>query len=210
MDEHDPRQTRRRHFPNGAELLKDPFSEVTRRHRRSLVTVSSLAIVVTATGWYPTEWLVAGLTFTATDRGAFLWLLAATILYLLISFMSYVWPEQLYANAAVRTWTEAARDEPGIPWQIALPSFIVRYTIDLVTPLVIAIAALVCIFWVGLSPSTADTLGAVVTWLARILVVAALIVAVAMLVGLFGDIVYGAFRRNVRRLRELASTRRPS
>jgi hypothetical protein len=136
-------------------------------------------------------------------------LLAATVLYLLISFISYVWPEQLYANAAVWTWTEAAEGEPGIPWQIALPSFMSRYAVDLITPLLIATAALVCILWMGLAPSTTDMLAVGVTWIARILAVLALALAVLMMVGLFADIVSEAFRNNVRRLRELMS-RHPS
>lgn len=208
MNAQKPRPGSQRNFPSGAELLKDPFSEPTRRHRRALVTVSSLAILITVTGWYPTQLSAAGLTLSAADRVTLLWVLAATVLYLLISFISYVWPEQMYANAAVWVWTDAAKDEPGVPWQIALVSFMARYTVDLILPLLIATIALVCLLWVAIAPSSADTLAAVVTWIARILAVLALAVAVFMMGGLFAEIVSDVFRRNVRRLRDLASRRR--
>jgi hypothetical protein len=64
----------------GAEILKEHFSENTGRHRRNLVAVSTLSIIITMTGWFPTEISSLGLNIDLSDKQIIIWGLIISIL----------------------------------------------------------------------------------------------------------------------------------
>jgi hypothetical protein len=167
--------------PKGAEILKEPFGENTRGHRKSLVAVSAISIFISLTGWFPTEISAIGLKIGIQERVVFLWGLIISIFYFLASFLIHFWPEAVYRDARIYSHCQIDDEQVGFPWQIALVSYAARNPIYLIFPLLISGIALVCLFWISLSPGTSSILAKCVLWAARVFTVGFMIYVGAVL-----------------------------
>ncbi len=154
--------------PRGAEILKEPFGENTTKHRKSLVAVSAISIFISLTGWFPSEISTIGLKIGIHEKVIVLWGLIITIFYFLISFLIHFWPESVYRDARIFSYYQMDDEQIGFPWQLALVSNAARNTIYFIFPLIISGIALICLFWVALSPGTSSVLAKGVLWIARI------------------------------------------
>lgn len=183
--------------PRGAEILKEPFGETTTRHRKSLVAVSTIAIFVSLTGWFPSEISAIGLRIGIAEKSIVLWGLIISVLYFLVSFLIHLWPESVYRDARIYSYYQMDDEQIGFPWQLALMSYAARNAIYLVLPLLISAIALICLVWVALSPSTSATLSEVVLWTARAFSILLMIFALGILIGFTIEVVpslLGMFR----------------
>ncbi len=73
----------------GGVLLRDPLTETTRKERRALLGVSTVALAVALTGFVPEKIENFGITLTPGRRGALLWLMASVVVYFLSAFVAY-------------------------------------------------------------------------------------------------------------------------
>lgn len=154
--------------PRGAEILKEPYGENTTKHRKSLVAVSAISIIICLTGWFPSEISTIGLKIGIHEKIIVLWGLITTIFYFLVSFLIHFWPESVYRDARIYSYYQMDDEQIGFPWQLALVSYTARNSIYLVFPLITSGIALICLFWVALSPDTSGILAKGVLWVARI------------------------------------------
>lgn len=97
------------------ELLRtDPFGELSRKDRTMLLLISIVTIAISRAGLVPTKIVGFGIEFANIDRSAILWLLAASVLYFLITFLSHALPE--FTSWTVRYrwhwWRLANAEEP--------------------------------------------------------------------------------------------------
>jgi len=76
-------------------MLRDPLSDVARKERRSLLGISTIAILVGATGLIPQEIQNLGVKFAAPERNALLWVLFGVVLYYTFAFVFYAMPDYL-------------------------------------------------------------------------------------------------------------------
>ena len=82
-------------------MLKDPFSDETRRRRRSLLVSSSIAILMSAAGWLPEQISALGLTFGSRDQQTIIWLTFGIVVYFLFTFVTDSWADLLLSEAAI-------------------------------------------------------------------------------------------------------------
>jgi hypothetical protein len=165
----------------GAEILKEQFGENTRGHRKSLVAVSTIAIFISLTGWFPSEISAIGLKIGISDRQILIWGLIIAVLYFLISFLIHFWPESVYRDARIYSYCKMDEEEVGFPWQIALVSYAARNSIYLIFPLLISGIALMCLLWVSLSPNTLTILAKSALWIARVIAIGFMIYVFSIL-----------------------------
>ncbi|MDR3579158.1 MAG: hypothetical protein P4L44_04240 [Oryzomonas sp.] len=74
-------------------LLKDPLSELTRKERRMLIVVSSIAITMIKTGLVPSKISALGVEFTTANQSSILNMIAYIIVYLLVAFAIYAFSD---------------------------------------------------------------------------------------------------------------------
>ncbi|MDH4188023.1 MAG: hypothetical protein OEV08_13610 [Nitrospira sp.] len=78
------------------EILKaDPLGELSRKERRMSLLISTMALGISQVGLVPTKIVGFGVEFSIIDRPAILWLLTATVLYFMVTFLSYAIPDFL-------------------------------------------------------------------------------------------------------------------
>jgi len=77
-----------------AELLHgDPLSPATRKARRSLLALSTVGIIVSQTGIFPSEISALGFTFAEADASTLLIICDVIIFYFLCAFLLYALPD---------------------------------------------------------------------------------------------------------------------
>ena len=81
--------------------LADPLSELTRKERRHLLSISLAAILIAKAGLVPTEISALGIKLTPANKSAFLILITAVTMYYLIAFL-------VYAGRDLIVWGHAA------------------------------------------------------------------------------------------------------
>jgi len=81
-------------------LNEDPLSQLARQERRRLLLLSAVAVTVVSTGLLPKNIAALGIEFSATDRQALLYVLAAIVIYYLLAF-------SLYAATDLLKWLTA-------------------------------------------------------------------------------------------------------
>jgi ABC-type multidrug transport system fused ATPase/permease subunit len=69
--------------------IRDPLGELTRKERRNLLAISTVAIVVVHTGLVPTRFSGLGIDFGPLERVAFLKILTGAVAYFLVAFVVY-------------------------------------------------------------------------------------------------------------------------
>lgn len=90
-------------------LLEKPLSETTRKERRALLLVSTVAIAVAKTGLVPKRVPALGIEFSPTESSALLILLSLVIAYFLVAFVVYALADiALWRASYHRLRTEAA------------------------------------------------------------------------------------------------------
>jgi hypothetical protein len=136
-------------------MLRDPLSDVGRKERRSLLAVAMVAILVGKTGLVPEKIENLGITFTAPERAALLWVFMAVVGYYTLAFLFYSMADFLnYLHAVylgrqeIHRQSLAAAGEPeawrmiGLVWPVS----VIRGIFDFGVPLVVAIYAVV-VLW---------------------------------------------------------------
>lgn len=95
-------------------LKSDPFGELSRKDRTMLLLISIVTIAISRAGLVPTKIVGFGIEFANIDRSAILWLLAASVLYFMITFLSHALPEFTSWTARYRwySWRMANAEEP--------------------------------------------------------------------------------------------------
>ena len=104
--------------------LQDPLRDVTRKERRALLGVSTVAIAVAKTGLLPTEIVALGVKFSPADRAGLVSVAAFVVLYFMVAFILYAAVDFLawrwaYHIAHLRLLSEieaeeAEREEPAV------------------------------------------------------------------------------------------------
>ena len=114
-------------------LVQDPLSQVTRRNRRWLLSISLVGAIMGLTDLVPTKIPSLGLLFSDADRGALLFIVAILIVYLAVAFLAYgltdflAWWRQI-ASAAIReSVAEFADDLHGLPREDDFPTLEAQY-----------------------------------------------------------------------------------
>lgn len=161
---------------DGVEILKEEWSENTRRQRRSLLLVSTISIIIVATGWFPTQISTLGITLDLKDRQTAFWLLFMIENYFLVTFISCVVPESMYRNIKIH-YNLNREEKYYYPWQMAIVHTGMRTIIDFALPLLVATIAIFCLVWAGFNPNNVGKLSAVFTWVCRIIATGLLIFA---------------------------------
>ena len=146
-------------------LLSDPLGPVARKERRTLLGISTIALVVGWTGLVPTEITNLGLRFTEPKHAALLTVFVLVWLYYVVAFMVYAFSDFLMFLRAVdvaaselkrrkeRT-NEPRSMEPGkegaeadeTPWRFVklVPATSRgRILVDFILPVLVAFAAIV-------------------------------------------------------------------
>jgi hypothetical protein len=118
---------------DGVEMLKEEWSENTRRQRRSLLLVSTISIVIVATGWFPTKFSTLGIELNLNDRQTAFWILLSIQTYLLVTFLAYVIPESMYRNIKI-SYNINKEGKCYYPWQMAIVHVGLRTIIDFALP----------------------------------------------------------------------------
>ena len=162
---------------DGAEMLKEEWSENTRRQKRTLLLVSTISIIIVATGWFPTKFSTLGITLDLSDRQAAFWILLVIQVYLLITFLAYVVPESMYRNLKIG-YNLNKEKECYYPWQIAIVHVGLRMIVDFALPVLIATIAIFCLVWAGILPDNIGKYSKVFTWTCKIISTGLLIFAV--------------------------------
>lgn len=154
-------------------LLGDPLKEVTRKERRTLLAVSSAALIVAKTGFMPGKIESIGIDFPPSDKPTLLLIFAGVIAYLLLAFVVYaasdfiVWQRSYhelvdrlsFENAERRYKAEQegatnvimgieAMDERKEAWKTGLrkaiaPTSVVRALVEFLLPIAIGLFAVV-------------------------------------------------------------------
>jgi hypothetical protein len=148
-------------------MLRDPLSDVGRKERRSLLAVAMVAILVGKTGLVPEKIENLGITFTAPERAALLWVFMAVVGYYTLAFLFYSMADFLNYLHAVHVGAQEIRrqqvaatnvkdnlmkpGEPDVatPWRMIDLVFsvsMIRGIFDFGVPLVVAIYAVV-VLW---------------------------------------------------------------
>jgi hypothetical protein len=94
------------------EILKDdPLGELARKERTMLLLISVVAIGISKAGLVPTKIVGFGVEFSNIDRSAILWLLVATVLYFMVTFLAHALPDFLSWQVRYnRFWAELANE----------------------------------------------------------------------------------------------------
>jgi hypothetical protein len=74
-------------------LKSDPLGELSRKERTMLLLISIITIAISRAGLVPTKIVGFGIEFANIDRSAILWLLAASVLYFFVTFLSHAVPD---------------------------------------------------------------------------------------------------------------------
>ncbi len=148
-------------------MLRDPLSDVARKERRSLLGVSVIAILVGKTGLVPAKIENLGVTFTAPERTALLWVFMMVVVYYTLAFAFYATSDFLTYLHSVHLGRQEIRRQrlaganvkdnlmkPGdpevsSPWRLTrwvAPASVFRAIIDFVVPVPVAVYAIV-ILW---------------------------------------------------------------
>lgn len=77
--------------------LQDPLSEVTRKERRMLMSISMLSLLVSKAGFIPNKISALGIDFGQINQQSFIYILAVIIGYFTLSFL-------LYSTSDFLTW----------------------------------------------------------------------------------------------------------
>src|SRR5439155_3641993 len=144
-----------------------PLSDVARKERRSLLGVGVIAILVGKTGLVPAKIENLGVTFTAPEREALLWVLMTIVVYYALAFAFYATSDFLTYRHAVHLGRQEIRRQrladanikdnlmkPGdpevsSPWSLTrwvAPASVFRAIFDFVVPVLVAVYAIV-ILW---------------------------------------------------------------
>lgn len=159
---------------DGVEMLKEEWSENTRRQRRSLLLVSAISIIIVATGWFPTKISTLGIELDINDRETAFWILLSIQIYLLVTFLAYVVPESMYRNLKI-SYNLNKEGKFYYPWQMALVHMGLRMIIDFALPLLIATIAIFCLVWAGINPNQIGKFSTIFTWVCRVIATGLLI-----------------------------------
>ena len=77
-------------IPSPSEIrLRDPLSEVTRKERRALLSVSAFGILIVKSGLIPSKVTALGIEFSQTDQRALIIAVAVVVTYFLLAFVVY-------------------------------------------------------------------------------------------------------------------------
>lgn len=146
-----------------ADFLRDPLSGVSRRERRSLLALSTIAVLIAHAGLIPNQISALGIELTSLNRSAFLMLFAAVVIYFLVAFAIYgfsdflVWRlkyHEYLANVetASQDWTlddqhnydEVRRRVPSIVWlyRISKPAAYLRIAFEFLLPVFVGLYAI--------------------------------------------------------------------
>ncbi len=71
----------------------DPLSPATRKARRSLLAFSTVGIILSTTGIFPSEISALGFTVAEADASVLLTVCGIVILYFLCAFLLYAFPD---------------------------------------------------------------------------------------------------------------------
>ncbi len=162
---------------DGVEILKEEWSENTRRQRRSLLLVSTISIVIVATGWFPTQFSTLGITLDLNDRQTAFWILLSIQVYLLVTFLAYVVPESMYRNIKI-SYNLNQEEKCYYPWQMALMHGGLRMIIDFALPLLISTISIASLVWAGINPDEIGRFSVIFTWVCRVFATGLLIFSV--------------------------------
>ncbi|UQY35603.1 hypothetical protein K8U54_03675 [Pseudomonas fulva] len=91
--------------------VSDPLSEVTRKERRLLLAVSVLAFFMAKTGAIPSKISTLGIEFQSSDQRFFLYVLAASVLYLTTVFIAYAMSDFIAWRKAILRYDIKDREE---------------------------------------------------------------------------------------------------
>lgn len=93
---------------DAAASVRDPLTEVTRRERRLLLAVSTVCFAMSKAGLVPTKISALGIDFSQSDQKAIFYILAAILVYLLVTFIAYAAADfiqwRISAAEAFRSW----------------------------------------------------------------------------------------------------------
>ena len=96
-------------------MLRDPLGEVARKERRSLLGISAIAILVGRTGLVPVKIENFGISFSAPERQALLWVFFAVVLYYTAAFIVYAMSDFLSYFYAVHQGSEELKKQREPP-----------------------------------------------------------------------------------------------
>lgn len=153
---------------DGIEMLKEEWSESTRRQRRNLLLVSMLSIVIVATGWFPTKFATLGISLDLHDKQTAFWLLLSIQTYLLVTFLAYLVPESMYRNFRIY-YNINKGDRVYYPWQMAVVHIGLRMIIDFALPILVATIAICCLIWGAIHPNDIGKYSNIFTWVCRVI-----------------------------------------
>jgi len=83
--------------------LRDPLGESTRKQRRGLLGISTIALVVVHADMFPTKISALGIEFSQSDKGVLLLIFTAIVFYFVVAFL-------VYAAADFISWRQALRE----------------------------------------------------------------------------------------------------
>jgi hypothetical protein len=98
------------------ELTRDPLSETTRKERKALLGISTLAITVGHARIIPERISALGVDLSITDQQALIYILQAILCYFLFAFFYYVstdWLKWHYLRTALQKEGELKPSEMG-------------------------------------------------------------------------------------------------
>ena len=143
----------------GNAMLQDPLSPTTRNIRRNLVAVSSLGVASSMTGVVPTS--IAGVSLGGAEQSALVWFLICAIIYQLISFATYSYPEMMLYNSKLN---ELGYKPKHIgECAIAHIPAALRNLLDFIFPYLLSLLSIVFLVWRALplakNPADIEWLG---------------------------------------------------
>jgi len=100
--------------------VADPLSAHARSLRKSLLLASAAGIAVASTGLVPTKISALGIEFSQADRVSMLWLLGATVAFLLASFAVVSLADFIAwrSSIAAKEWNEETAGYESLKKQI--------------------------------------------------------------------------------------------
>jgi len=130
-----------------AGALRNPLNDVTRRMRRTLLTISIIGIAIEKGGFIPTKISALGIEITQSDQNALLSIAAAIVLYFVITFIIYAWTDYLgwyfgtlirHGRALIEKETEAGIGE-NLHWNVAKISLAIRLFLEFIFPVLLGL-----------------------------------------------------------------------
>jgi hypothetical protein len=146
----------------------DPLSEVTRKERKALLAVSTVAIVIATTGLIPTKISALGIEFGNADQAILLFVFQWIVGFFICAFLTYaifdfvawrslwhdsVWNTYLLENQVLPENSQTYVNKIEIQmtklnikwWEISRIIIYIRYAFEFFVPLLVSVIALFCL-----------------------------------------------------------------